>query len=84
MLFCTYAVDLRDHFQNIVLTILVSVHDTRSAFISKACKLAHIKAFENDKSEALSDIRGFHRKKKYFSKVYVEKMVLICLIMTLL
>lgn len=24
MLFCTYAADLRDHFQNIVLTILVS------------------------------------------------------------
>ena len=24
VLFCTHAVDLRDHFQNIVLTILVS------------------------------------------------------------
>lgn len=30
VLFCTYAADLRDHFQNIVLTILVS-----GAFFSK-------------------------------------------------
>lgn len=33
VLFCTYAADLRDHFQNIVLTILVS-----GAFSSKVPK----------------------------------------------
>lgn len=37
VLFCTYAADLRDHFQNIVLTILVS-----GAFMPSSLKIDHI------------------------------------------
>lgn len=41
VLFCTYAADLRDHFQNIVLTILVSLEDSLTWHVKKTSSCPH-------------------------------------------